>query len=104
MNDHGKLRIWYPDFAIDGTNVVIEYFGLAGDPDYDRGMMRKLEVYKQNGIKVIPMFVDYFKNTNWRKYLTENIRKYTRRVSEDIGRLVEKLNPYGIPLGLEYRP
>ena len=36
--EKGRLKNYKPDFKIlrpDGTGVVIEYFGMAGDPDYD---------------------------------------------------------------------
>jgi DNA helicase-4 len=37
-NERGRLDPYHPDFLIkrsDGTGVCIEYFGMAGDPDYD---------------------------------------------------------------------
>lgn len=36
--EKGRLKNYKPDFKLvrpDGTGVVIEYFGMAGDPDYD---------------------------------------------------------------------
>jgi hypothetical protein len=48
--DRGQLRIWYPDFRLPDYEIIIEYFGVNGDPDYDRGTQRRREVYRQNGI------------------------------------------------------
>lgn len=36
--ERGRLENYHPDFILkrsDGTGVCIEYFGMAGDPDYD---------------------------------------------------------------------
>lgn len=48
-----KLRIWYPDFFLPESCVFIEYYGLAGNQDYDTGITRKNAVYGANGVSVI---------------------------------------------------
>ena len=42
--EKGRLKNYKPDFMIlrgDGTGVVIEYFGMVGDPDYDEMTQEK---------------------------------------------------------------
>lgn len=48
--DRGRVRIWYPDFYLPEYGMIIEYFGVNGDADYDRRTAHKLEVYKSAGI------------------------------------------------------
>jgi hypothetical protein len=40
-NDTEKLRIWYPDFWLPKYSIIIEYFGMVGNPDYDKGKREK---------------------------------------------------------------
>jgi len=49
--DHGKTRIWYPDYRLPEYGMIIEYFGVNGDSGYDERTRHKMEVYKQNGIE-----------------------------------------------------
>jgi len=49
--DRGKTRIWYPDFYLPEYSVIIEYFGINGNSDYDERTKHKIETYKQNGIE-----------------------------------------------------
>jgi hypothetical protein len=49
--DGAKTKIWYPDFRLPEYGLIIEYFGVNGDPGYDERTKHKLEVYKQNGIE-----------------------------------------------------
>jgi len=48
--DRGKVRTWYPDFRLPEQGLIIEYFGMNGNPDYDRQKQHKLDVYRQAGI------------------------------------------------------
>lgn len=45
-----------PDFHLEGTDVVIEYWGLAGEPSYEERMLEKLEQYEAHGIEVVSLF------------------------------------------------
>jgi len=40
-----KARIWYPDFYLPEFKTYIEYYGLAGDPDYERGIKKLERIY-----------------------------------------------------------
>jgi len=49
--DRGKVRLYYPDFRLPELGIVIEYFGVNGNPDYDNRTEHKIKVYKQAGIE-----------------------------------------------------
>ena len=48
--DRGKTRIWYPDFYLPEYGMIIEYFGVNGDAEYDRRTEHKMQVYRTIGI------------------------------------------------------
>lgn len=45
-----------PDFHVEGTDTVIEYWGLVGDPDYEERMAEKIEQYEDHGYEVVSVF------------------------------------------------
>ena len=47
----GELRA---DFLVDG--VLVEYFGLKGDPDYDTKTKRKQRICRKHGIRLISVY------------------------------------------------
>jgi len=59
--DQGKVRIYYPDFMLSGYGLIIEYFGVNGDPGYDQRTQHKMEVYKQAGIEGLFLTRESFK-------------------------------------------
>ena len=59
--DRGKARIWYPDFRLPEQGLIIEYFGMNGNSDYDRQKQHKLDVYKQSGIDGLFLTRDSFR-------------------------------------------
>jgi len=48
--DRGKVRIYYPDFRLPEYGLIIEYFGINGDPGYSKRARHKTEVYRRAGI------------------------------------------------------
>lgn len=48
--DAGKTRLYYPDFRLPEYGMIIEYFGVNGDSDYDERRRHKMEAYKKAGI------------------------------------------------------
>lgn len=70
--DDGKQRIWYPDFSVYGA-IIIEYFGLQGDPDYDNGIEHKKKVYDENQMDMIPVYPSHFEG-EWQKYILGSIK------------------------------
>lgn len=77
--DQGKPRIWYPDFALLQLAIYIEYYGITGDPDYDRCTRHKREVYKAMELDVIPVYPATFR-TDWQGYILDHAERiHTRR-------------------------
>ncbi len=70
--DDDKPRIWYPDFSVYGS-VILEYFGVIGNPDYDNGIERKKRVYKENQMDLIPVYPSHFQG-EWQDYILGSIR------------------------------
>ena len=71
--DH-RPRIWYPDFYLPEFGTYIEYYGLAGRQNYDRGIKRKEVVYSKMGLDVIPVFPWTF-TENWQGYLMTELEQ-----------------------------
>lgn len=53
--DRRRQRLWYPDYWLPDASVAVEYFGLAGQPEYDRSIDHKTQVYAENGIGMVPV-------------------------------------------------
>lgn len=76
----GKVRIYYPDFTLPEYGLIVEYFGVSGDPDYDRRTRHKLEAYRSAGIDGVFLFPDAFEG-DWPSRILNKIE----------GTLVERL-------------
>ena len=57
--DRNRERIWYPDYWLPDASVAVEYFGLAGQPEYDRMSDHKTRVYAANGIGMLPVLREH---------------------------------------------
>jgi len=81
VNDpHDKLRVWYIDFKLPEYAAFIEYFGMAGKPQYDDGIKAKMTVYKKMEMDVITIYPSTFKS-NWKQHIMDeldaiNLRRY----------------------------
>jgi len=81
VNDpHDKQRLWYLDFKLPEYAAFIEYFGMAGKPQYDEGIKAKLAVYKRMEMDVIPIYPLTLKG-DWQQHIMEeldaiNLRRY----------------------------
>jgi len=67
-------RIWYPDFFLSEFSIYIEYYGMAGDFDYDRGIKVKETAYAQMGLFVIPVYPHMF-SENWQGYIMKELKQ-----------------------------
>lgn len=45
-----------PDFHLEGTDVVVEYWGMSGEPGYEERMEEKMRVYEEHGYDVVGLF------------------------------------------------
>ena len=75
--DGDKLRVWYPDFWLPKYSIIIEYFGMVGVSDYDKGMQRKKDTYKQLELDLISVYPETIKK-NLKAYLLINIDNFLR--------------------------
>jgi len=54
--DSEKLRIWYPDFWLPKYSIIIEYFGMINNKEYNKGKEAKIRAYKKLDIDYIPVY------------------------------------------------
>lgn len=73
-----KPRIWYPDFYLPELGTYIEYYGLAGQQNYDQGLKAKQSAYSKMGFEVISVFPWMIKQ-NWQKYIMKELERNTVR-------------------------
>ncbi len=60
------------DFYLLGMRIHIEYFGMQGVTFYDKQMKKKLSFYRENGIKMLPIFP----KDNIQQVLDRNLLNY----------------------------
>ena len=82
--DQGKPKIWYPDFTLPQLAVYLEYYGITGDPDYDRCTRHKRDVYKAMELDVIPVYPATFR-ADWQGYIMDSLRRVTERRQRTLG-------------------
>ena len=66
-------RIWYPDFELPEFSTYIEYYGMVGNPDYDRGIKVKEAAYDRMKMSVIPVYPHMF-SENWKYYIMKELK------------------------------
>jgi hypothetical protein len=59
--DRGQLRIWYPDFRLWQYGMILEYFGMNGNPAYRQRAEHKMQVYRENGIEGVFLTEESFR-------------------------------------------
>ena len=80
---YDKPRLWYPDFYLPEFGSYIEYYGLAGRENYDRGIKTKESVYSRMGLSVIPVYPWTFAE-NWQDYIMRELRQTVIRRYDDL--------------------
>jgi len=73
-----KPRIWYPDFYLPQFGTYIEYYGLAGQQNYDKGIKTKQSVYSKMGLDVIHIYPWMF-TENWQGYIMRDLKRTAKR-------------------------
>lgn len=88
-NDSEKLRIWYPDFWLPRYSIIIEYWGMVGDPGYDKGKHDKIAAYKRMNIDFISVYPETIQKDLKsylliciKKCLNEKVRHFENRNKE----------------------
>jgi len=70
--DRDKTRLVYPDFRLQEYDVIIEYFGMNGNREYNEQAARKMASYNESGFNAIFLF-DSTMRGNWREMVIERI-------------------------------
>jgi len=73
-SDNHRPRIWYPDFYLPEFGTYIEYYGLAGQKNYDQGIKLKETVYSKMGMEVIPVYPWMFAES-WQDYIMKELKR-----------------------------
>ncbi len=72
--DRGQTRIWYPDFRLPEYGVIIEYFGMNGDPGYHDQMIHKMKVYRDADIEGIYLLESTLRGP-WQAMVQDRIKQ-----------------------------
>jgi hypothetical protein len=93
-----KLRIWYPDFYLPDFGAYIEYYGMVGQRQYERGIKTKQAVYQKMGIDVIGLYPWMLKQ-NWQRYIMKELKNRGKRRYRHLSRKTYGLKRAGSYLG-----
>jgi len=85
VKDRDKPKIWHPDFFLPEFALYIEYYGMAGNQDYDRGIEHKKSVYDEMGLDVLSVYPWTFCD-DWQGYLMDNLYQVSNRRLGDLDR------------------
>ena len=69
-----KPRIWYPDFYLPEFGSYIEYYGLVGQENYEKGIKTKERTYSEMGVDIISIYPWMFAE-NWQDYIMKELRR-----------------------------
>ena len=78
------------DFYLPEFGMYVEYFGIVNNPEYDKGIRVKRNVYSKMGMDVIEIYPQMFAR-NWKEYL---INKIEDRVQKQYDKMVSLNNNY----------
>lgn len=91
--DHGRHRVWHPDFSLPGYgSMIIEYAGMPDVQEYRQRVERKQQVYKANGIPAVFVYPDDLTGPVWAEALYHRIEQAGRQAAQ-IGQGVAGYEP-----------
>ena len=74
MLDHGRHRIWHPDFALPTFHgLLVEYAGMPHIPKYAAGIRHKQAVYKANEVPVLFLYPCDLQGPSWPEKIMKKI-------------------------------
>ncbi len=73
MDEQKQIRLWYPDFFLPKLNIVIEYLGMKGKPDYEKSVRRKTKLFKYLKIDFILITPKRLTRPDWKHYIIGKI-------------------------------
>jgi hypothetical protein len=71
----GVTKTFRPDFYLPDLDVYIEYYGRAGNEEYDRRTRKKQAAYSASGLAVISIY-PWDLCQNWPTYLTRRLARF----------------------------
>lgn len=87
---HGMERLLHPDFHLKDYGILIEYFGMKGNPEYDKKTKQKMETYEKMGAKIISINPeDLWEKVDGKYHIKKDFEKYL------ITKIVEKIKESG---------
>ena len=89
--DRGKVRLWYADFQLPEYGIVIEYAGVNGSREYNKGIERKKKVYAENSIPVLFLYPEVFKGY-WPEKVLNKIRELEEKRLENLDEKIERIS------------
>ncbi len=72
-DEQGQIRLWYPDFWLPKLNIIIEYLGMKGKPEYEKAVKRKTKLFRHLWIDFILITPKRLTRPDWRHYLIGKI-------------------------------
>lgn len=72
VDDNGRLRRLRPDFYLPNQDLVVEYFGRAGNRDYDERTRKKLTLYHRNAIDILAVY-PWTLHDDWPNHLLHRV-------------------------------
>lgn len=82
VEDGGMQRVWQPNFGLPRYAVYLEYFGIEGDPAYQKETLQKLEVYRRMDLAVVPVYPRMLRGDYRREIIGEIYKKVESRLSD----------------------
>ena len=73
IDEQEQVRLWYPDFWLPGLNVVIEYLGMKGKPEYEKAVRRKTKLFRYLKIDFILITPKRLTRPDWKHYIVGKI-------------------------------
>ena len=70
--DGDKTKIWYPDFYLNDHHIIIEYWGMNGNPQKAKLNDYKRHVYSENQYDLIEIYPEDFIR-NWETKISSGI-------------------------------
>jgi hypothetical protein len=76
QDSHNYWRIFYPDFYLPDFGILIEYYGVENNENYDKIRDDKKEAYSNTGMACIPL---HGLKENWQDYILKMIKTISKR-------------------------
>jgi len=73
IDEQDQVRIWYPDFFLPRLNIVVEYLGMKGKPEYDRSVRRKTKLFQHLKMDFILITPKRLTRPDWKHYIINGI-------------------------------